>query len=78
MDTLFDLPEPYCFRCGKKASELEEYSPAMTDSSLSPADFVRYEEGTFNPETNRFACTECYIAIGTPSTPIGEGGWLAP
>lgn len=75
MTALEELPEPICFRCRKKPSEMEEYSPAMTDSSLSAADYVRAEEGTYNPRSNQFACTPCYIAIGMPSSRFG---WTAP
>ena len=72
-----------CFRCGKTPEELEEYQPGNEDSGASweegdfesPSDYVRQEEGTYNPETKRFCCTTCYIAIGMPSTPQG---WKAP
>lgn len=70
--------EPYCFRCGKPASSFSEYSDSWIDSQTSftsRADYVRQEEGTYNPETNRFACDVCYIAIGMPTGPYG---WVAP
>lgn len=68
--------EPYCFRCGKPASSFPEYiqAPAYPESA---AFYVRQEEGTYNPETNRFACDGCYIAIGMPVGPLGVG-WKAP
>lgn len=74
--------EPYCFRCGKPASSFGEYRDEdLTDAqgvvySLAAA-YVRREEGTYNPETNRFACDACYIAIGMPVGPLGAG-WQAP
>ncbi len=70
--------DPYCFLCGKPASAFPEYSDSWIDSEATftgRADYVRREEGTYNPETNRFACDECYIRIGMPTRP---GGWKAP
>lgn len=66
--------EPYCFRCGKPASSFSEYTSNLEERQ-SFADYVREEEGTYNPETNRFACDGCYIAIGMPA---GPNGWQAP
>lgn len=65
--------EPYCFRCGKPASSFSEYDYQFAGGDR--ADYVRNQEGTYNPETNRFACDACYIAIGMPA---GPGGWRAP
>lgn len=76
--------EPYCFRCGKPASSFGEYRsmvdpPESYDSEAEFNDdvvaYVKREEGTYNPETNRFVCDADYIAIGMPSAP---GGWKAP
>lgn len=71
--------EPYCFRCGRPASSFPEYDYSVREGfevdGADRADYVRNEEGTYNPDTNRFACDECYIAIGTPSA---VGGWKAP
>lgn len=66
--------EPYCFRCGKPASSFSEYASNLEECQ-SVADYVREDEGTYNPETNRFACDGCYIAIGMPA---GLNGWQAP
>ncbi len=68
--------EPYCFRCGKPASSFPEYVQGALEECLATSvDYVRHEEGTYNPNTNRFACDACYIAIGMPASP---GGWQAP
>jgi hypothetical protein len=64
-----------CFRCGKTPDELSEYLPESTDSGLSPTDYVLQEEGTLNMSNGHFACTDCYIQIGMPTTPRG---WKAP
>lgn len=76
--------EPYCCRCGKPASSFEAYDahiePEGVDYPNAPksrADAVREEEGTYNPDTNRFACDACYIAIGMPAD-NEAGGWRAP
>jgi hypothetical protein len=70
--------EPYCFRCGKPASSFSEYASSLEERQ-SFADYVRDEEGTYNPNTNRFACDECYIAIGMPAGEPGDAyGWKAP
>lgn len=68
--------EPYCFRCGRPASSFYEYvEMGKADGYLTAWQYVLNEEGTYNPDTNRFACDACYIAIGMPTTPRG---WRAP
>ncbi len=68
--------EPYCFRCGRPASSFVEYRDLAEAEGLTNAwQYVIQEEGTYNPLTNRFACDECYIAIGMPSE---TQGWIAP
>lgn len=80
------MQSPICFRCGKKPSEIEEYRdlaaveyPVEHDDDIGilvdSRYFIESEEGTYNPDTNTFCCTFCYIAIGCPSTP---NGWRAP
>lgn len=65
---------PVCFRCGKSAYETDAYDPYMgPDDTRAMA--CRREEGTYNPDQNTFACDECYLAIGMPSSP---SGWRAP
>jgi len=32
----------------------------------SPSEIVRTEEGTFNPHTKMFYCTDCYFKAGMP------------
>lgn len=65
-----------CFRCGKKPSEIDEYVEAAMDEGISPERYVQREEGTFNPKSGQFCCTDCYIEIGMPANAIG--GWRAP
>lgn len=69
------LPEPVCFRCKRRPAEIGEYVGAAALEQMTPDDYVRLEEGTYNSENGHFACTNCYYEIGAPSTPMG---WKAP
>jgi hypothetical protein len=69
--------EPIYFKCKRKTSEIDEYIEAIKGSTLTPAQFVRREEGTYNPITDRFCCIQCYIDLGQPSLPA-PNRWKAP
>lgn len=69
------MTEPICARCGKRPAELEEYVEAAEASDMSPDDYVRAEEGTYNRESGHFLCTPCYCDAGMPSSPRG---WICP
>jgi len=56
----------HCKGCGKRPEEIKEYRIAASESGETPEEFVRTEEGTYNPRTERFYCTACYIAAGMP------------
>ena len=64
--------EPYCFNCHKPAYEV--FAEAAAEEGVTPAEYAR-DDGTYNPNNNRFACDACYIAIGMPSS---DTGWKAP
>lgn len=64
-----------CFVCGKKPEDLEDYAECAAEAEMTVEDYVTEEEGTYNPETGNFACNDCYIKIGMPSSPHG---WMAP
>lgn len=70
-----EKPQPICTGCNKKPAELEEYSEPEIIGDMTPDDYVRSEEGTYNPETGHFLCTDCYVNAGMPSSPRG---WVAP
>lgn len=70
-----EYPDPVCLGCSRHPDEIAEYSPAMTETTLSPAEYVRREEGTYNRRNGHFLCTACYVSHGMPSSP---GGWVAP
>lgn len=66
---------PTCNGCNKTPEEILEYLPALTGTNLQPIEYVKQEEGTYNPENGHFLCTGCYIKAGMPSSPRG---WKAP
>lgn len=58
----------------------EDYEPIMAVPPVEITDemidqWIRQNEGTYNPSNGHFACTDCYIKIGQPSSPQG---WVAP
>jgi hypothetical protein len=68
-------PDPVCIGCSKHPNELEEYVLIAKEEGMTPDDYVRDQEGTYNPENGHFLCTPCYINAGMPSSPRG---WKAP
>jgi len=68
-------PNPICTGCNKRPEEIDEYIEIAEIEEITPDDFVREEEGTYNPENGHFLCTNCYIKAGMPSSPKG---WIAP
>lgn len=71
------LPEPICIGCNKTPEELSEYIEMARSEGRgeTPSEFVRRDEGTYNPENGHFLCTPCYVRAGQPSSPRG---WRAP
>lgn len=67
--------KPTCIGCGKHPDDIEEYREIVAGTDEAPDDYVRQEEGTYNPANGHFACTDCYIEMGMPSSPRG---WVAP
>jgi len=60
-----------CFKCHREPSEIHEYLELAEDDDITP-DEAAIEDGTYNPENGLFACTECYVSIGCPSS---KDGW---
>lgn len=56
-----------CKCCNKTPDELEEYKYLAERYNSSPRDVAMAEEGTYNPRTGKFYCTECYIKVGMPT-----------
>lgn len=69
---------PICTGCNKTADELEEYIEGARESGMTVEQYVREEEGTYNPANGHFLCTPCYIAAGCPANPYPQPGWVAP
>jgi hypothetical protein len=75
-----DTIRPYDPRCNRFGGEITEYDDLIVDfgqvvTAETREDFIRNNDGTYNPMNGHFACTECYIAIGAPSSP---SGWKCP
>ena len=64
-----------CPWCEKTPDQIQEFIDAAKENDTTPEEYVRTEEATYNPVNGHFCCTNCYIAIGMPSSP---GGWKAP
>lgn len=75
------LPEPLCVGCNRGADAFPEYDihrekeDGTIDETISRADVIRREEGTYNKENGHFLCDVCYIKAGMPSS---DRGWVAP
>jgi len=59
-----------CKVCEKQPHEISEYVTQAKIENITPVEFVQQEEeeeeGTFNPTTGFFYCTDCYTKIGMP------------
>lgn len=66
---------PVCIGCGKHPEDLIEYSRVFTGEDIDPDEYVRCYERTYNSCNGHFTCTDCYLAAGQPSSPVG---WVAP
>jgi hypothetical protein len=60
MDTL------KCGLCEKTPDQDPSYVEAAAAEGLTPEEYVRQEEGTFNAATGLYACDDCYIKLGAP------------
>lgn len=55
-----------CKVCGKTPDKINEYVECARHCNSTPKEFVMHEEGTYNPVTGLFYCTDCYIKVGMP------------
>jgi hypothetical protein len=69
--------KPICTGCNKTPDEIQEYIECAEEEEMSPDDYVKSEEGTYNPSNGHFLCTDCYIAAGMPSLHY-PNKWIAP
>jgi len=70
--------QPRCPYCNRTPAEIAEYVDPAKDIGLTPDDYVRQNEGTYNEKNGHFACTTCYIKIGMPANPYPMKNWVAP
>ena len=57
-----------CIVCKKSPNEIDEYIDYGKRENMTPTEFVKSEEGTFNRFLkNKFYCTSCYIKAGQPA-----------
>ena len=58
---------PMCIGCGHHPEEISEYVDAAKEEGyLHTSQYVRRNEGTYNPDNGHFWCTSCYIKNGQP------------
>jgi hypothetical protein len=63
---MMEGPTIHCCGCDRRPEEIGEYIGMAEEYGLTPDEFVRAEEGTYNRATGHFWCTDCYIRAGTP------------
>ncbi len=56
----------YCLGCGFRPKDRKEYIVFSEDCGCTPEEYVIREEGTYDPGTGTFLCTDCYIKAGMP------------
>ena len=60
---------PICRGCNKTPDEIDEYvyrAKIEHEYFKDADDVVIQDEGTYNPGTNSFYCTDCYVKAGMP------------
>jgi len=62
----FPFPKAQCKGCNKHPDALSEYVDIAKEEDCTPTEYVQHNEGTYNPTTGKFWCTECYIRVGMP------------
>lgn len=55
-----------CKGCKKEPAKIAEYQVAANKEKMTPTEFVRKYEGTYNVKTGLFWCSSCYIKAGMP------------
>jgi hypothetical protein len=69
------MPKPFDPRCNRQPDQIEEYVLYAKEDEITADEYVISYEGTYNPENGHFACTQCYIEMGMPSSATG---WRMP
>lgn len=71
-----DPDDPICIGCCKRPAEDPTYVMFAEEEDISPAEYVKHNEGTFNWNNGHYLCDDCYIKNGQPSAP--GRGWKCP
>lgn len=72
---MLDLPTPLCMACGRIPADIPGIVDYAEWEEMTPDEWVRSEEGTYNPVNGHFLCDEDYIKAGMPSS---SHGWVCP
>lgn len=59
-------PVVKCKECNKKPIEIQEYIDMAKEEEMGIEEYVIENEGTYNPDTKLFLCTDCYIKLEMP------------
>ena len=57
---------PKCVGCHKEPKKLSEYVSMGKSEGMTPEQFVKSEEGTYNSRNGHFYCSPCYLKAGMP------------
>jgi len=68
-----DSPSPFDPYCQRPAADIPEIVAGAKLDGVSPDVYAR-EDGTFDQQTGQFACLDCYLKLGMPSS---DAGWKA-
>lgn len=74
------MSELQCCRCRRPPHKIDDYietSHLLSESFDDVEEYIRKEEGTYNPSTNLFACDICYILLGQPGGLTEQTRWRA-
>lgn len=58
--------KPICIGCDKRPHQIQEYLDMAAEDMMTPDEWVKGEEGTYNSTNGHFYCTECYVKAGSP------------
>jgi len=55
-----------CVGCQREPKDIPEYQEAAEREEMAPTEYVRFDEGTYDIQTDMFCCTNCYVSMGMP------------
>ncbi len=56
----------HCKVCKKEPKDLGSVVYFASLENMEPDEFVKENDGTYNPTTEEFFCNTCYISVGMP------------